>query len=172
MVWCSLVCGNSWAISLMSTDIKNNSMLPQAQLANNFGCSGGNKSPELSWVDAPKSTKSFAVTAYDPDAPTGSGFWHWIVYDINPNTNRIVSAASKTNSMPVGSVEGPNDAGFKEYVGVCPPPGTAHHYIFTVYALDVVQLPVKNTATSAIIRINIMAHTIAKASIITIYSRH
>ena len=162
------VCLKTFAINLSSQDIKANATLKSAQIASSFGCTGKNLSPQLSWSDIPANTKSFAITMYDPDAPTGSGFWHWIAYNIN--SAALVSGASTTKNMPLGSIEIENDAGVKGYLGGCPPNGK-HRYIFTVYALDVDKLPVKDDAPSAIARFVIMKHTIAKSSITT-YGLH
>lgn len=161
---------NAFALSLTSTDITQNSNLKIEQVANSFGCSGKNMSPQLSWKNAPTKTKSFAITSYDPDAPTGSGFWHWIVYDINKNTTSIITEASNTANMPQNSVEAINDANMKGYLGGCPPIGR-HRYVFTIYALDIDKIPVNDKDSSAMLRFKIMHHVIAKASITT-YGSH
>lgn len=154
-------------MSVSSVDFKADANLSLNQLANSFGCVGKNSSPQLSWHGLPKETKSLAVTSYDPDAPTGSGFWHWIAYDINVNTKSLSEGASNTNAMPAGSVEVSNDAGSVGYIGACPPKGNGRHrYQFTIYALDVDKLPVPPGTTPAIIRFTIYKHAISKATII------
>ena len=105
---------------------------------NGFGCSGKNESPQLSWINAPEGTKSFAVTIYDPDAPTGSGWWHWLVFDIPAHTNELVPNAGNVqlNLAPKGAIQSITDYGAKGYGGPCPPQGHGiHEYIITVYAL-------------------------------------
>ena len=109
---------------------------------NNFGCSGGNVMPDLAWRNAPAGTKSFAVTLYDKDAPTGSGFWHWVVYDIPAATTGLPGGANG-GAVPAGAVEGNTDLGKPGFFGPCPPVGRKHHYQFTVVALKVDKLPVE-----------------------------
>lgn len=166
----SLFSIKAFALNLISTDIAQNSDLKIEQIASSFGCNGKNMSPQLSWKNAPPQTKSFAITSYDPDAPTGSGFWHWIVYDINKSISSITTGASNTANMPQNSVEALNDANIKGYLGGCPPSGN-HRYVFTIYALDIDKLPVNAKDSSAMLRFKIMHHVIAKASITT-YGTH
>lgn len=98
------------------------------------GCGGDNRSPQLAWRGAPPETRSYAVTCFDPDAPTGSGYWHWLLFDVPASVTRLAAGAG----APGGSTTGRNDYGASEYGGPCPPPGDgAHRYVFTVYALDV-----------------------------------
>src|SRR5437762_14224042 len=124
--------------TLTSPTVKPNSMLTEAQVFNGFGCSGKNVSPALKWSGAPKDTKSFAVTVYDPDAPTGSGWWHWTVYNIPPTAMALPAGASAARGLPAGTVEGVTDFGKPGYGGACPPKGDKpHRYFFTVYALNV-----------------------------------
>ncbi len=155
--------------TLKSNDIKG--QLSRAQEFNGFGCNGENISPSLSWKDAPKGTKSFAVTVYDPDAPTGSGWWHWLVVNIPANVTSLPTGASG-KMMPKGAVETVNDYGMTGYGGACPPKGDKpHRYIFTVYALDVEKLPVKPDTNAPVVGFQINAHTIGKASIVSYYRR-
>lgn len=101
------------------------------------GCAGTNESPQLSWSGAPKETKSYAITCFDPDAPTGSGYWHWLAFDI-PASVTSLAAGAGNNDSPAGGKSGRNDFGLTAYAGPCPPKGDgAHRYIFTVHALDV-----------------------------------
>lgn len=142
------------------------------QVFSGFGCTGKNISPSLLWSNAPKGTKSFAITMYDKDAPTGSGWWHWVVFNISKDVNKIVSNASASNSMPKGSVQGKSDYGENKFGGACPPKGDkAHTYITTVYALDVNKLDLNDQTSSAIVGYMLNSHTIEKSSIVTYYKR-
>lgn len=139
---------------------------------NGFGCVGDNISPSLAWSDAPKGTQSFAVTIYDPDAPTGSGWWHWIVYNIPKTVSSIPTNASAEGTLPKGSVESMTSYGSAGYGGACPPKGDkAHRYIITVYALDVESFDLSNNASPAMVGYNLNAHAIQKSSIIAYYGR-
>ena len=145
--------------------------LSTAQEYNSFGCSGQNISPQLFWSNVPKGTKSFAVTVYDPDAPTGSGWWHWLVVNIPVSVTELPTGVSG-KAMPKGAIETENDYGTTGFGGACPPKGDkAHRYIFTVYALDVESLPVKAKTNAPIVGYQINAHTLQKASIISYYKR-
>ena len=111
--------------------------ITKVQEFNGFGCSGENQSPQLSWKNAPEGTKSFAITMYDPDAPTGSGFWHWVVFDIPSTSNELVTNAGNVslNLSPKGAIQSVTDFGIKGFGGPCPPVGHGiHQYIITVYA--------------------------------------
>ncbi len=155
---------------LSSDDLKG--QLSINQVFNGFGCTGKNISPELSWQDAPKGTKSFAVTVYDPDAPTGSGWWHWIVFNIDKKTKNLVSDASTLKKLPKQSVQSKTDFGAYEFGGACPPEGDkAHAYITTVYALDVEKLKLDKEASPALVGYMLNVHTIEKSSLITYYKR-
>ncbi|MEZ5017076.1 MAG: YbhB/YbcL family Raf kinase inhibitor-like protein [Flavipsychrobacter sp.] len=139
-----------------------------------FGCKGENKSPQLSWINAPEGTKSFAITMYDPDAPTGSGWWHWLVFDIPASVNELVAGAGDIalDLAPKGAVQSITDYGSKGYGGPCPPQGHGwHQYIITVHALKTDKLGVDENTNAAIVGFNIWANTIAKASIVTYYQR-
>lgn len=141
---------------------------------NGFGCSGDNQSPQLSWQNAPKGTKSFAITMYDPDAPTGSGFWHWIVFDIPENVNELVPNAGNINLnlAPKGTIQSITDYGIKGFGGPCPPESHGlHQYIITVYALKTASLGLDDTVNPAIVGFNLWNQTLAKASIIAYYKR-
>jgi Raf kinase inhibitor-like YbhB/YbcL family protein len=171
-----LLLGASLSVSaagftLSSPDIKNGQRLADAQVANIFGCSGGNKAPALAWSGAPKNTESFAVTVYDPDAPTGSGWWHWVVFDIPAEVTGLPSTTA-ANTLPAGIRQGRNDAGSRDYLGACPPPGDQpHRYVFTVHALKTTKLEVPEDASPALIGFMIHANRIAKASFTAKYSR-
>ena len=135
-----------------------------------YGCGGKNISPVISWQNPPKNTKSFAITIFDPDAPTGHGWWHWIVYNIPKDVNKIPLNASKSAILPKGSIEAKNDYGFTGFGGACPPKGDkAHRYIITIYALNIEKLP-KILNPNKITQI-IKKHTIRKVSITSLYKR-
>ncbi|MCD0470734.1 YbhB/YbcL family Raf kinase inhibitor-like protein [Flavobacterium sp. JAS] len=140
---------------------------------NGFGCSGENQSPELLWKNAPEGTKSFAITMYDPDAPTGSGFWHWVVFDIPANVNELVTnAGTKSNLIPKGAIQSITDYGIKGFGGPCPPVGHGfHEYIITVYALKTDKLGTNENTNPAVVGFNLWNQTIAKASIVAYYKR-
>lgn len=140
---------------------------------NGFGCSGENQSPQLSWKNAPEGTKSFAVTMYDPDAPTGSGFWHWVVFDIPANTNELVTnSGTKSNLLPKGAVQSVTDYGIKGFGGPCPPKGHGfHQYIITVYVLKTDKLGTDENTNPAVVGFNLWNQTLAKASIMAYYKR-
>ena len=136
------------------------------QVFNGMGCTGKNISPELRWSGVPAGTKSFAVTVYDPDAPTGSGWWHWVVYNIPATAVAIPAGAGAAagGGLPAGTVQGVTDFGVPGFGGACPPKGDKpHRYVFTLYALRVAKLDVPATATAAMVGFNLHANSIAKA---------
>ena len=141
---------------------------------NGFGCTGENRSPQLSWSNAPKGTQSFAVTMYDPDAPTGSGWWHWLVFDIPADVNELVSGAGdlSLDLAPKGSVQSLTNYGTQGYGGPCPPPGHGlHQYVITVYALQTESLGLNADTNPAIVGYNLWANTLEKASLVIYYQR-
>jgi Raf kinase inhibitor-like YbhB/YbcL family protein len=144
------------------------------QVYNGFGCTGDNLSPELYWENVPAGTKSFAVTMYDPDAPTGSGFWHWVVFDIPAATTELQSGSGNIAKglMPEGSIQSNTDFGQPGYGGPCPPAGHGfHEYRITVYALKVDKLGLDKNATPAFVGFNLFSNTIEKATLIMYYKR-
>ncbi len=146
--------------------------LSSAQEFNAFGCTGQNISPELHWKNAPKGTKSFAITVYDPDAPTGSGWWHWLLVNIPSTTSNIVTDASAKGALPKGVLETMTDYGSAGFGGACPPKGDkAHSYVFTVYALDIEKLDVTQKSDSALVGYMINQHVLQKASMVSYYQR-
>ena len=129
-------------------DVKMGHPMGEEQEYKGFGCKGGNLSPELNWKGAPVGTLSYAVTVYDPDAPTGSGWWHWVVYDIPASATGLPGGAVVKAALPTGAKQGRNDYGDRNFGGACPPAGDKpHHYIFTVYALKVAKLDVPEDAS-------------------------
>lgn len=155
---------------LSSSDIQG--QISDDQVFNSFGCSGKNISPQLSWKNAPKGTKSFAVTVYDPDAPTGSGWWHWVVFNITDSVDSLKTGASGSKAMPAGAIESSTSYGGNGFGGACPPKGDKpHRYIFTAYALDIEKLDQDAQARPELIGFFLNSHAIAKASIMAYYGR-
>lgn len=147
--------------TLTSNDFKDGDVLPDAHVQ-----AKGNTSPHLAWSGAPEGTKSFAITVYDPDAPTGSGFWHWTVANIPADVSEIPAGGP----VPAGAVEGRTDYGEPGFGGAAPPPGHGpHRYIFTVFAVDVDKLPVTPEDSGAKFGFNLHFHTLAKATITATY---
>lgn len=139
-----------------------------------FGCEGGNKSPHLAWSGAPSDTRSFAVTCFDPDAPTGSGFWHWLVVNIPPDVTELALDAGnpKVQKLPKEALQTRTDFGAPGYGGPCPPPGDhPHRYLFTVFAVGADSLPVTADTSAAIIGFQLNFNTLAKAAIMGLYKR-
>lgn len=139
-----------------------------------FGCSGKNQSPQLSWANAPEGTKSFAITMYDPDAPTGSGWWHWVVFDIPKNSTELATNAGNLtlNLAPKGAIQSVTNYGVAGYGGPCPPENHGlHQYIITVYALKTDTLGLDSNTNPGIVGYYLWMNTIAKASIVTYYQR-
>ncbi|MDR3493883.1 MAG: YbhB/YbcL family Raf kinase inhibitor-like protein [Ancalomicrobiaceae bacterium] len=156
---------------LTSTDVAEGKPLTAAQVFNGFGCSGENHSPQLSWSGEPAGTKSFVVTAYDPDAPTGSGWWHWVVFNVPASVHALATAASP-KSMPAGAVESRTDFGVAGFGGACPPSGDKpHHYIFSVYAMKVDKLEADANASAALIGFMTHFNMLAKATLTATYGR-
>ena len=159
---------------LTSPDLKEQGKIANKHVYSGFGCSGGNTSPELHWENAPKETKSFAVTVYDPDAPTGSGWWHWVIFNIPATVHMLPANAGKPDGEAAleGSIQSVTDFGQPGYGGPCPPAGDKpHRYIFTVYALKVDQLPLKKDASGAMVGCNLNQNALAKASLTALYGR-
>jgi Raf kinase inhibitor-like YbhB/YbcL family protein len=151
--------------TVTSDDVTHGEQMSNAHVFNDWGFTGENLSPHLSWAGFPSETKSFAVTCYDPDAPTGSGFWHWVLYDLPASVTELATGAGGGDfkELPEGAKHGRNDYGNKEFGGAAPPPGTPHRYVFTVHALDVEELGVPDEASPAVVGFNITAHTLARA---------
>ncbi|MBL0318047.1 MAG: YbhB/YbcL family Raf kinase inhibitor-like protein [Alphaproteobacteria bacterium] len=159
--------------TVTSTDVKNGKTMSLDQVYNSFGCAGKNISPQLSWHDAPTGTQSFAVTVYDPDAPTGSGWWHWTLFNIPATTSALPQGVSRDiTRLPKGVVEGRTDFGSTGYGGACPPVGDKpHHYIVTVYALKTPKLDLDSNASGAMVGYNLNQNTLQKASITVTFGR-
>ena len=148
--------------------------LAHAQVNDGHGCTGRNQSPDLRWVRAPANARSFAITMFDVDAPTGSGWWHWVAYDIPEGATRLKAGAGIVNSaqLPAGTRQARNDFGRPAYGGACPPKGDKpHRYVITLYALDVATLNAPADASPAMIGYLIHQHRIAQSSITATYAR-
>jgi len=161
-------------LSLSSPQFKPDGRLGQAQVFSGFGCAGKNISPALRWKDAPKNTKSFAITVYDPDAPTGSGWWHWVIFNIPSSVDHVLENAGNPDSglAPKGSVQTRTDYGRPGYGGACPPVGDKpHRYEFTLYALDVETLDISADASAAMVGFFLQKHALSKATLTGYYSR-
>lgn len=158
--------------TLVSKDL--GGQLTNAQVFAGFGCTGKNISPQLQWKNAPAGTKSFAVTVYDPDAPTGSGWWHWVLFNIPASVSQLPADAGNPakNLAPKGSIQSITDYGKPGFGGACPPVGDKpHRYVFTVYALKVEKLELDATASPAMVGFNLNQNALAKASLISYYGR-
>jgi Raf kinase inhibitor-like YbhB/YbcL family protein len=171
-----LVTTPGWAaeFQLSSPTIKDQGKIGNEHVFAGFGCSGGNVSPALQWKGAPKDTRSFALTVYDPDAPTGSGWWHWIIFNLSPTLSSLPANAGKPDggTAPAGSIQSVTDFGQPGYGGPCPPQGDKpHRYVFTLYALKLEQLPLKSDASGAMVGFYLNQNMIAKASFTAFYGR-
>lgn len=160
--------------TLSSPDIADGGSIAAVFEFDGFGCSGQNRSPALRWSGAPQGTRSFAVTVYDPDAPTGSGFWHWYVVDVPAGVDGLAANAGAQGgaNLPQGARHIRNDYGQYAWGGMCPPPGDKpHRYIFSVHALGVERLDVPDDAPAALAGFMVNANTLAKATFTATYGR-
>lgn len=171
---CGAITAHAAGFTLASPDIRAGGTIPKSFEFNGFGCSGDNKSPALKWTGAPEGTKSFALTVYDPDAPTGSGWWHWVVVNLPATTTELPADAGAADGkgLPAGAAQIRSDYGQRAWGGVCPPAGDRpHRYIFTVYALKAEKLDMPADATAALAGFMIHANEIGKASFTAKYGR-
>ena len=161
------------SFKLKSEDIVNGQFMTKLHEFQGFGCQGGNTSPQLSWADAPKGTKAFALFVHDADAPTGSGWWHWQLVNIPKSVNALVKDAGNPNKnlTPSGVTKIKNDYGIKGYGGACPPRGHGvHHYKFTLHALSK-KLVLPPDASGALTGYMVKSHSIASSTIEALYKR-
>lgn len=162
------------AFTVTSRDVADGQTLPLDQVSGLMGAGGQDLSPHLAWSDVPPGTRSFAVTCFDPDAPTASGFWHWAVADIPGDVTELPTGAGSggDGALPAPAVTLRNDAGLARYVGAAPPPSHGpHRYIFAVHAVDVESLGVGPDATPAFLGFNLFTHTLGRAVIIPVYEQ-
>jgi Raf kinase inhibitor-like YbhB/YbcL family protein len=159
--------------SVQSSSWQDGQTMKNDYVYNAFGCTGGNISPEISWSNPPQGTRSFAITVYDPDAPTGSGWWHWTLFNIPANVSEIQEEASSYPAkLPNGVVQGRTDFGKPGYGGACPPVGDKpHHYILTVFALKTDKIDLKEDSSGALVGYYLNQNALAKASLTARYGR-
>jgi len=158
------------SFTLASEDIAHGATLSRRQLFNGMGSDGDNISPQLEWSGFPAETKSFAVTCYDPDAPTGSGFWHWLVIDLPASVTSLPAGAGAAGALPAPAFHVRNDFGTKDFGGAAPPEGDGpHRYVFAVHAVDVETLGINSDVSPAVAGFNLRFHTIARAVTIPVY---
>ncbi|MBW3527173.1 YbhB/YbcL family Raf kinase inhibitor-like protein [Shewanella sp. NKUCC05_KAH] len=167
-----LFVGQASAMTLTSKDMSEGNKLTSQLVFNGFGCQGENISPQLTWTEVPTGTKAFAVTAYDPDAPTGSGWWHWAVYNLPvAQTSLAQGAGSHVDALPKGAIALKNDFGTTNFGGACPPQGHGvHRYEFTVWALpSALELP--KDASPALLGFMLRAQALGNAKLTAVYNR-
>ena len=165
------------AFTLVSDSFKDGDSIPNDYILAErfgFGCAGGNKSPHLKWSGAPAGTKSFTITAFDPDAPTGSGFWHWVVVNIPPSITELPVDAGNlmAGKLPAGAMMTRTDLGNTGYIGPCPPEGHPHRYLFTVFAVGADRLDgVTADSSAAVVGFGLFFNTLAKAELMGLYKK-
>jgi|SRR5579872_1944138 len=159
------------SFELTSDDVSDGQMMGDNQVFNGFGMTGKNISPSLTWSGFPAQTASFAVTCYDPDAPTGSGFWHWLVLDVPASVTSLAAGAGAGDlSLPDGAFHVRNDYGTAGFGGAAPPPGDdPHRYVFAVHAVDVPALGIDGSVSPAVAGFNLRFHTLARALLIPVF---
>jgi Raf kinase inhibitor-like YbhB/YbcL family protein len=160
------------AFGVESDDVIDGARLSDTHVADGWGYAGANESPHLRWRGFPLETQSFAVTIFDPDAPTGSGFWHWLVFNLSPETTELARAAGRADGsgLPAGARQVRNDGGTPGFMGAAPPAGDEpHRYVIAVHALDTDDLGVPPEATPAVVGFNLRFHTLARGLLVPVY---
>src|SRR5688572_425663 len=160
------------SFTVTSSDCASGEPLATPHVSGVMGAGGEDRSPQLSWSGFPEGTKSFAVTVYDPDAPTVSGFWHWAVANIPASVTELAGGAGAQGggSLPEGALQLRNDGGFAGYVGAAPPSGHGpHRYFVVVHAVDTDALDVTADTTPAVLGFNLFFHTLARATLVATY---
>ena len=167
-------CAAQPGFKLGSGSLQDGDALPTAQVYRGHGCDGDNRSPALAWTGAPANTRSYAVTMFDPDAPTGHGWWHWLLFDLPADTQSLAEGAGRADgsALPAGARQSRNDFGGAGYGGACPPAGDApHHYVITVYALPKSQLGLPASASASVIDAALKRDALASAQLTLRYGR-
>lgn len=160
------------SFTVASESFTDGATLPPQQVHAGVHPEGADLSPQLSWSGFPAETRSFAVTMYDPDAPTGSGFWHWAVANLPVDVTSLPEGAGSGGlaALPAGALALKNDGGSPAYTGAAPPEGHGQHrYIVVVHAVDVPTLDVADDATPATLGFNLHFHTLARAQLTGLY---
>jgi Raf kinase inhibitor-like YbhB/YbcL family protein len=168
-----IISGAAKALTLSSPDFDSDGRFANEQVFNGWGCVGGNLSPALNWAGAPPGTKSFAISMYDPEAPTGSGFWHWWVANIPAEAASLPKGAGdvKGSGLPSGATQVRNDFSVIGYSGPCPIKGTTHHYLVTLFALDAKRLDIDDKSSPAVVGFYVHAHTLEKVTLTGLWGR-
>ena len=161
----------SHALELKSNDVTDGGTFTNEQLFNSFGYSGKNISPELHWSGAPEGTQSFVLMMYDPDAPTGSGWWHWVVFNIPATWTKLPKNFGSKKDKKASVVQSRTDFGTSGYGGPAPPPGKVHHYIFTLFALKVKSLPLKKDSSAAMVGFYANQNALATAKMTVLFGK-
>ena len=158
-------------LDVVSTSFVHGDRLPEEHVFDGWGFTGGNVSPQLSWAGAPEGTLGYAVTCFDPDAPTPSGFWHWLLVGIPAEVTSLEAGTGTTDEAPEGAFHVANDFGDKRYDGAAPPVGDqSHRYLFAVHALDTDDLGLDDTASAAVSASTMGGHTLARGVITATYT--
>jgi len=164
-----LATGSIQAFELLSKDIQEGHPMAKTFEYSGWGCDGGNESPQLMWSDAPTGTKSFAITAYDPDAPTGSGFWHWVAFNLPASVSEVPRGV---NIEKFAGKESGIDYGSIGFGGACPPKGDGmHRYQFTIWALPTEELNLNENTPSAVVGYTLNSMALGKAKLTATYTR-
>jgi Raf kinase inhibitor-like YbhB/YbcL family protein len=160
------------SLKVSSASFSDGGTLTTKQVFNGFGCEGENLSPQVSWSGVAKEAKSLALTLYDPDAPTGSGWWHWTLVNLPTSLTSLTEGASTAGNLPSGSIQGRTDYGTAQFGGACPPVGDKpHRYVLTVYALDVEKIDVSSESSGALVGYYLNAHAVQRGVITGMYGR-